>query len=728
MVMSVLENRVTHLSRTVFGNIFVTLIFLICLITFLLSPQLLTAYPTSLSDYRAWYATIPEAPSINDMNDPSFLAYFKAREPGFLTRLAMRVGIIEKPWDIHRLAVPLKRLTAKLTAAPKRVLSVKQGDRVVVFGNLHGSIFSFMRDLTELERSGIIDDQLRLAPGYYLVFLGDLINYSPHTFELLDLVLTLMEKNGDRVFYVASEQEKDGFWENFVAMLEQLKLWQKTWGNLIIKDLNNFFAVLPDALVIDHLSDKTQVIICSGQDPDWDKLKKLPIAAAIMGERWMQTNWVTDGLDFFGFTRGAALWSLISCPNRFYQDIMKFHRDSFIILTIGQTVNQTILAFFNRDMTGRAPFVREDYSLTLGFPVKPGSAILSQPIMPIGSTVTLSGAVGSVGRGIKQGIESGCMKINSEGGMQGVLLRPVVLDDTYIPRLARRNVDYFMKTYHSDIFVGQQGTPTLAIYFDWIRDGKLYAFFPSTGGEQFRLPDVSHIIHYRKTYPQETRKLVDHICARYGATQFAIVYQDDAFGQQLAQAAHEELLKKGIKVWTDIPFKPNELLLNQQVKKLLNSGADAIGFFFTSTTLAEAFLNRVGGGFLIGKHLFAISFLDDSLFRAYLTSHGLKFTFSYAVPNPFKNDLEIVREFREEMAREHRDVDSNSLEGYIAVALFAEGARQAQLPLTGGKIMHWFEGLKNYQFKGLTLTFNPQTRSFELPTWIRTETDQWISV
>ncbi len=710
-----------------------------------LSLGLWGARSGTLQEYRAWFSTIEEVPPLDmhdvkrsSITDPIFAQYFTAQEPGLFRRLLITLGLVEKPWDLSVIIEPLKQVTARYMREKKRLeereFFVKKDDNVIVFGNLHGSIFSFMRDLDELERRGLINNQLQLKDNCYLIFLGDILNYSPHTFELLDLILALIEKNGDRIIYIRNEQEGVGFRDNLAATRDQLIQWGRLWGNRVARgatlpfhtELNNFFNVLPDSVILKHTTDKKNHILCVGKDPEIDLSESPTVPAIIVGELWNKTTWISKGLNFFGFTKGAAVWSLISCPNRFYQDVVNFHYDSFIILHVGSTFQQTVLEFFNHDIASSEPFKTEQYSLTLGFPLEKGPSVLALPQLVMGSTVTLTGAVGAVGRGVKEGLEAVSVRINREGGLNGKLVHPVVLDDSYIPRIARRNVTFLKKEYGTNLLVGPVGTPTLNAYFDWIRAGDFYVFFPVTGGEQFRLSDLPYVIHYRKSYPQEVDNLVDLICKNYQSTRFAIIYQDDAFGQQLAAAAHTQLRKNGIQEWTDIPFKQNELLLTSQIKKLLDSGAEAIGFFFTSNMLAQYFLTKVGGGFLVGKHLFSISFLDNNLFRGYLTEHGLKFTFSYVSPNPFKGDSEIVKEFIEEMKIGHHDPDSNNLEGYIAASLFAEAVRHVSGEITGEKLMRWFESLKNYDFKGLNLTFNPATRGFELPAWIRMEDDRWV--
>ena len=48
-------------------------------------------------------------------------------------------------------------------------------------------------------------------------------------------------------------------------------------------------------------------------------------------------------------------------------------------------------------------------------------------------------------------------------------------------------------------------------------------------------------------------------------------------------------------------------------------------------------------------------------------------------------------------------------------------------PVTREKIKQQFEAFNNYQFKGLTLTFDPETRTIIASLWIEPgDTEEWV--
>jgi hypothetical protein len=78
----------------------------------------------------------------------------------------------------------------------------------VILGNIHGSLHSLIRDFEELERLGIINNNLEITnPKYYFIFMGNVINLSPFSLETLYLVLNFVNKNPNKTFYLVGEDE-----------------------------------------------------------------------------------------------------------------------------------------------------------------------------------------------------------------------------------------------------------------------------------------------------------------------------------------------------------------------------------------------------------------------------------------------------------------------------------------------------------------------------------------
>lgn len=87
-------------------------------------------------------------------------------------------------------------------------LMIAPGSKIYFFGDLHGSIHAFIRDLIALIKNGVIDRELRLInPNTYIVFLGDLADYGRFGVDVLYLVAQLRIANPERVIICRGNHE-----------------------------------------------------------------------------------------------------------------------------------------------------------------------------------------------------------------------------------------------------------------------------------------------------------------------------------------------------------------------------------------------------------------------------------------------------------------------------------------------------------------------------------------
>lgn len=697
----------------------------------------------TLDDLKYYAAHYQEAPSTdnNSWTDPDFSSFYKNFTPSFLKRMINLFGIsYGADWQAEQFKALLQRVTKVREEAKKNngfveKIQIKTGSRCIVFGDLHGSFHSLVRSLCELKRLGIINNELKIVSDEVcIVFLGDLVSRSPYSLETLTIALLLMDRNPDHVIYIRGNHEKNAYWENFSmrralrARARHLAI-QEDGAIPIRNDINKFFKTLPKALLIQHEHEKKESIYCAHSSIGTEAIQGSEVEAVILGEKRLEVIRPTSGLEFLGFDHGTAQWSLLSCPNRVYQDFFKFYYDAFAVIEMGTSVVRSILTLYNQDIRGLGGFKSTHFDIIFGNQLK--SKIDSAeahrvPPFKFGSTLAATGSLSSLGGDVERGIDAAVHDQNQEGGIKGQYIRPFIFDDEYVPRFARKNIDKLVKDYGIDIILAPVGSPTLASYVQRALDDEVVVLFPYTGGPQFRTPDVKNIIHFRSSYADEARVLIDYMISEYGVKTFAFFYQDDAYGTGPLESAHEELRKRGIDTWTDIPYTREQIDFKPQAELLKKSNADAIGFFSTSTPTQEL-LGKLGSDFLIGRQLFGISFLETEDLRRFLDNRGIPFAFSYAVPNPDTSDLQIVQEYRKAMDERGLPYESNSLEGYIAAQLLIDAFSKIDSPVTKEKITQWFEGMKDYVFKGLTLTFNPAIRGFGEPVWLRTVEGKWIA-
>lgn len=61
------------------------------------------------------------------------------------------------------------------------------GDKVIIFGDFHGSYHSFFRSMNRLKEIGIIDLNFKVTDGYRILFCGDIVDRGNHALEIVFL-------------------------------------------------------------------------------------------------------------------------------------------------------------------------------------------------------------------------------------------------------------------------------------------------------------------------------------------------------------------------------------------------------------------------------------------------------------------------------------------------------------------------------------------------------------
>ena len=86
------------------------------------------------------------------------------------------------------------------------------GDKVIMFGDFHGSFHTFFRLMIRLVNAGILDDRFRLAEGYYILFCGDILDRGQYALEIVTFILNLIINNDGRVIYNRGNHEYNGIY------------------------------------------------------------------------------------------------------------------------------------------------------------------------------------------------------------------------------------------------------------------------------------------------------------------------------------------------------------------------------------------------------------------------------------------------------------------------------------------------------------------------------------
>jgi ABC-type branched-subunit amino acid transport system substrate-binding protein len=207
---------------------------------------------------------------------------------------------------------------------------------------------------------------------------------------------------------------------------------------------------------------------------------------------------------------------------------------------------------------------------------------------------------------------------------------------------------------------------------------------------------------------------------------FAFFYQDDSYGIGPLKAAHEELKKHNITTWVDTPYTRSEVNFQEQAEKIIKAQVDVI-VFFAQVFPSQELIRQIGIETLANKKLCIISPINIAPMHNFIEEYGLEAIMSSVVPNPYTSNLQIVQDYRAAADAIKLPYDVYSLEAYIATKLLGQALRSIKPPFSNEKIMTYFESLKNYNFEGLPLNFNPETRTLLHKVWVGLGTkSSWV--
>ena len=670
----------------------------------------------------------PELPPIENENvfNSRFDNYHKSIQPSTATKIFNWLGISKPLWTPNNLEAVVKQVL-KNNPPSTLSLSATPGTKFNIIGPLFGAYHSLVRILTDLKEYGLIDENFKiLNPNKYLVFNGNVIDGSPYILETLTLVVSLMAQNPTQVIYLQGEHEHEMFWLNYGLKNElQHRASYKTLKPL----LTEFFAKLPKKLdiTVDNNDDYLRIASMVQKKNNDAHLKTL-----ITAERRNINYAENPGIALLQSTKHTTRWSGFSAPTELYQNYYNFYYDAYVVLTIAAPITNSTLSLYNRDVRNKKSSFTQaaNYNIVTAQETNnEGQAAGLIEVSPantitLGSTMDLSRTLKSIGTNLKAGISAAVNQINRQGGINNKLLRVYVEDDQYTAQLSRANIERFTQEV-SPIILSPAGSPTLAASLDLLKENKIFVLFPNSGSLLFRDPSLSSIINFRASYASEAEALTYYFRKKLLGKDFAFFYQDDPYGYTPLNGARSMLKKLGIEKWTEASYQTNTIQVEEAVDTIKKANPDVIGLFSVATATIE-FIKRLGVEFLATKKIFAISPLGDAAFKQFLDSMGLKVTFAQVVPNPGATDLEIVQEYRKEIAKLGKKPDTYSLEGYINATLTADIFKKIDGPLTMDSVKKVIENIKDYHFKGLNLNFNPKNRQLANELWLETSSGIWI--
>ncbi|MDY0030012.1 MAG: ABC transporter substrate-binding protein [Pseudobdellovibrionaceae bacterium] len=325
----------------------------------------------------------------------------------------------------------------------------------------------------------------------------------------------------------------------------------------------------------------------------------------------------------------------------------------------------------------------------------------------LGISNAQSGPAGAIGTGVSAGINVYFDKINAAGGVKGHTLKVIQTDDMYEPAQAIANTQKLLDDDKVFALIGYVGTPTAKAVTPNISREKAPFIAPFTGAGFLRSPVLPTVFNLRSSYNDEMEAIVKQLVDAKGLKNIALFKQNDSYGQAGESGLSEALGKRDLSISSVGSYERNTIDVADALAALKDAKPDAVIMVGAYKACAEFLKEAKAAGF---SPIFVnISFVGTAALAKEAGEAGEGSFVSQVMPNPFTSDLEIVKQFQEDMTKAGKAdmIDYTSLEGYVQAAMFTMALGNIEGDVTRGKIVEALDKL-DIDLGGLKLKFTPE--------------------
>ena len=285
-----------------------------------------------------------------------------------------------------------------------------------------------------------------------------------------------------------------------------------------------------------------------------------------------------------------------------------------------------------------------------------------------GQSACFTGPNKNMGNSYRNGILAAFDAQNRLGGLDGLSLQLISLDDAYEPDQARLNANRFAS--ENDVFavIGTVGTPTTKVIAPVLKKANIPLVGPLTGasfaGDHERYPGI---INLRASYLDEIKALVDHAIQKLHKSRFGIIYQDDAFGRSVLNNYKAVLDSYSIPITDKASYSRNTHAVHSGIFSLSKADLDfilVVGGYAANATIINL-VNSLGYDYVIAS----LSFASSLELGKEIEAHEKIFV-TRVMSDVTDRSQPVVKNFRQALSSRYGQesvsmVNQVALEGYI---------------------------------------------------------------
>ena len=193
----------------------------------------------------------------------------------------------------------------------------------------------------------------------------------------------------------------------------------------------------------------------------------------------------------------------------------------------------------------------------------------------LGGSYPFSGPA-SAYRSIEQGAQAYFGFVNAKGGVDGRKIDFVTLDDAYEPAKAIQNARRLVQEEQVFALFNTLGTANNVAIWDFANKQEVPQVYVATGASLWGADPKAHpwTIGWQPDYVTESQVYANYLKKQKPNAKVAVLYQNDAFGEDLLNGFKKAIDGTGIKVVAAESYEVTDPTVTSQMSKLASSDAD----------------------------------------------------------------------------------------------------------------------------------------------------------
>ena len=200
---------------------------------------------------------------------------------------------------------------------------------------------------------------------------------------------------------------------------------------------------------------------------------------------------------------------------------------------------------------------------------------ITDDTIKLGGSYPLSGPA-SAYRSIEQGAQAHFKYVNANGGVDGRQIEFVTLDDAYEPPKAVQNARRLVQEEEVFALFNTLGTANNVAIWDFTNKEEVPQLFVATGASLWGADTEAHpwTTGWQPDYVTESQVYADYLKEEKPNAKVAVLYQNDAFGEDLLNGFKKATEGTDIEVVAEESYEVTDPTVSSQMSKLASSDAD----------------------------------------------------------------------------------------------------------------------------------------------------------